>query len=64
MNGSKASTTEEEKDNTGIYNRMVGKCPYVTAVMGGIPISCVIDTGSQVSTVTVRKLPVKEAANF
>ena len=30
----------------------VGKCPVVTVTMGGIDVSSLLDTGSQVSTVT------------
>ncbi|XP_043108814.1 uncharacterized protein LOC122354622 [Puntigrus tetrazona] len=35
-----------------ILQRLVGKCPIVTAVMGGVEISCLLDTGSMVTTVT------------
>ena len=30
----------------------VGKCPVVTVNMGGVDVSCLLDTGCQVSTVT------------
>ena len=30
----------------------VGKCPVVTVQMGGVDVPCLLDTGSQVSTVT------------
>ncbi|MCG8049521.1 MAG: reverse transcriptase family protein [Candidatus Thiodiazotropha endolucinida] len=37
---------------TEILHRGVGKCPRVTAYIEGVPCSCLIDTGSEVSTVT------------
>nr|XP_055035571.1 uncharacterized protein LOC129423357 [Misgurnus anguillicaudatus] len=35
-----------------ILQRLVGKCPIVTVHMGGVEISCLLDTGSMVTTVT------------
>ena len=30
----------------------MGKCPTVTVKMGGVPVTCLLDTGSQVTTIT------------
>ena len=43
---------EDSYDRFNIFNKAVGKCPEVEVLMEGQPIRCLIDTGSQVSTVT------------
>ena len=43
---------EDSYDRLNIFNKAVGKCPEVEVLMEGQPIRCLIDTGSQVSTVT------------
>lgn len=35
-----------------IYEKAVGKCPVVTARLGGVDIPCLLDSGSEVSTIT------------
>ena len=43
---------EDSYDKLNIFNKTVGKCPEVEVLIEGQPIKCLIDTGSQVSTVT------------
>lgn len=35
-----------------IMDKAVGECPLIDAEIGGIPIRCLVDTGSQVSTIS------------
>ena len=35
-----------------IYERAVGKCPVVVVEMGGVQVNCLLDSGSEVSTIT------------
>ncbi|XP_052464763.1 uncharacterized protein LOC128021529 [Carassius gibelio] len=35
-----------------VVQRLIGKCPTVTIQMGGVPVLCLLDTGSMVTTIT------------
>ena len=35
-----------------VYEKAVGSCPVTTVKLGGIPVRCLLDSGSQVSTIT------------
>lgn len=35
-----------------LYERAVGSCPVTTVKLGGVPVRCLLDSGSQVSTIT------------
>ena len=35
-----------------VYERAVGRCPVTTVKLGGVPVCCLLDSGSQVSTIT------------
>ena len=35
-----------------VYERAVGSCPVTTMKLGGVPVQCLLDSGSQVSTIT------------
>lgn len=35
-----------------MFERTVGKCPVVDIRIGDVTVSCLLDTGSQVSTIT------------
>ena len=35
-----------------VYERAVGSCPVTTVKLGGVPVRCLLDSGSQVSTIT------------
>lgn len=43
---------EDSYDRTNMFNKAVGKCPEAEILLEGQPIRCLIDTSSQVSTVT------------
>lgn len=38
--------------DSSLLNQLVGKCPVLSVVMGGVVVPCLIDTGSMVTTVT------------
>ncbi|KAK3700941.1 hypothetical protein QZH41_005652 [Actinostola sp. cb2023] len=44
--------TQKEPDTQDIYERAVGKCPAVVVEMGGVQVNCLLDSGSEVSTIT------------
>lgn len=47
------STIGSNKRNTisnEVLERAVGKCPVVELMIGGMKVSCLLDTGSQVKT--------------
>ncbi|KAK3753252.1 hypothetical protein QZH41_004468 [Actinostola sp. cb2023] len=44
--------TQKEPDTQDIYERAVGKCPVVVVDMGGVQVNCLLDSGSEVSTIT------------
>jgi len=44
------STDKVQKET--IIERAVGSCPEIEVLMEGIPINCLIDTGSQITTIT------------
>lgn len=46
--GSRCSTLTKER----FLERAVGKCPEVDIHIGGVPVRCLLDTGSNVSTLT------------
>ena len=46
------SHTAEGDTRDSFWTRAVGKCPRVTLKIGGVKIEAVVDTGSQVTTVT------------
>ncbi len=48
--GSRCSTLTKER----FLERAVGKCPEVDIHIGGVPVRCLLDTGSNVSTLTER----------
>lgn len=37
----------------GLVKQLVGKCPVIQVTMGGVPVPCLVDTGSMVTTITV-----------
>ena len=39
-------------DKSTVYEKAVGECPVVTVRLGGIEIPCLLDSGSEVSTIT------------
>ncbi len=43
--GSKLSTSID-------FSKIVGDCPKVNVLMNGVPLKCLVDTGSQVTTIT------------
>ena len=34
------------------YSKVIGKCPEIDITLGGIPVRCLYDSGSQVTTIT------------
>ena len=46
------SGIQGSKPNSLDVTKISGKCPETEVLIGGIPISCLIDSGSQVSTIT------------
>ena len=37
---------------SAVYDKAVGECPVATVRLGGIDVSCLLDSGSEVSTIT------------
>lgn len=35
-----------------VFSRAVGKCPIANVKLGGVPVPCLLDSGSEVSTIT------------
>lgn len=50
MGGEQGSIIKSQAKNH--VNRLVGDCPVVTLHVNDIPVSCLIDSGSQVTTIT------------
>ena len=42
----------QEQNHSTEFNRVVGKCPEIEVEMNHIPIRCLLDSGSQVTTIT------------
>lgn len=42
---------EEELRREVVFQRMVGRCPEITATFGGVPVKSLLDSGSEVTTV-------------
>ena len=47
-----ANLTDSPLSRSEVLQRAVGKCPEMTVSIEGMPCTCLIDTGSEVSTVT------------
>ncbi|CAB3982687.1 Retrovirus-related Pol poly from transposon [Paramuricea clavata] len=43
----------EGADSHSIPERIIGKCPVAVVNIGGVSVSCLLDSGSEVSTITV-----------
>ena len=39
-------------DKSTVYEKAVGECPVVTVLLGEIYVTCPLDSGSEVSTIT------------
>lgn len=52
MQGNVVDSPKPEITREQIIERAIGKCPVVALKLSGIPAHCLLDTGSQVSTVT------------
>ena len=46
------ATGGDTKGSANICKRAIGRCPVVSANLGGVRASCLIDSGSEVSTIT------------
>ena len=47
-----SQTTGGEDLGSTITQKTIGKCPVDVVKIGGIPVNCLLDTGSQVTTIT------------
>lgn len=52
MQGSTTDSPKTEITREQIIERAIGKCPVVYLKLSGIQVQCLLDTGSQVSTIT------------
>jgi len=52
MRGQSVGSTPKDSDHDRLLQHAVGKCPVVDLKIGGVIVSCLLDTGSQVSTIT------------
>ena len=39
-------------DMSRVYEKAVGECPVATVRLGGVDVHCLLDSGSEVSTIT------------
>ena len=52
MQGHISDSTKCELTREQVIERAIGKCPVVNVKLGNTAASCLLDTGSQVSTIT------------
>lgn len=52
MQGQSVGSTPNYSDRDRLLQHAVGKCSVVDLRIGGVSVSCLLDTGSQVSTIT------------
>ena len=54
MGESKPGSTETQSlpTHNEVFDKAVGQCPVVGVKIGGIPVSALVDTGSEVTTIT------------
>lgn len=50
--GDESSGSVDSVPHVVPYSRVLGKRPVLTVKMGGVDIDCLLDTGSQVTSVT------------
>lgn len=50
--GANTGSPEEVPSRDDIFSRAVGKCPIANVKLGGVLVPCLLDSGSEVSTVT------------
>ncbi len=48
--GEKVDSDRVDRDGPGL--NLMSSCPHLVVAMGGVPVSCLVDTGSMVSTIT------------
>ncbi len=48
--GEKVDSDRVVRDGPGL--NLMSSCPHLVVAMGGVPVSCLVDTGSMVSTIT------------
>ena len=41
-----------DMDMSTVYEKAVGECPVATVRLGGVDVPCLLDSGSEVSTIT------------
>ena len=49
MSGEQIGSNNNKRVN---LDKIIGECPTVDVLMNGVPLKCLVDTGSQVSTIT------------
>lgn len=52
MRGQSVGSTPKDSDRDRLLKHAVGRCPVVDLKIGGVSVSCLLDTGSQVSTIS------------
>ena len=51
-NSGSPDADEEAPSREDVFRRGVGKCPIATVKLGGVPVPCLLDSGSEVITIT------------
>lgn len=52
MRGRSIGSTPSDSYRNRLLQHAVGRCPVVDLKIGGVGVSCLLDMGSQVSTIT------------